>query len=76
MIKLTARQKQAFEFIKSYIKANKFSPSVMDVANDLGVTNNAASDHINALVKKGAVSRTNGKARSITPVAGIRIGAK
>ena len=76
MIKLTDRQKQAFDFIKSYIKANRFSPSVMDVANDLGVTNNAASDHINALVKKGAITRLTGKARSIAPVVGIRIGSK
>jgi len=64
---VTDRQMSALEFLLNYTQGHGYPPTIAEVAAGLGVTNNAASDRINALQRKGCVTRPDKKtARSIT----------
>ncbi len=61
---LTERQKQVLAFIEGYIDKNGYPPSVREVARAFRITPRGAMIHIDALEKKGYLSRSR-KARSI-----------
>lgn len=73
-IKLTARQKEVLELIRSEIMRTGFPPTRAEIARALGFKSaNAAEDHLRALAKKGAIELTPGASRGIrltdTPIA-------
>lgn len=76
MKKLTQKQADVLAHIKSYIKKNGFSPTIKEIAKHFDMFGGGAQGHINALVKKGAVTRHDGIARSIIPVKGFRVRIK
>ena len=61
MIKLTARQQQVMDVIKSSIEATGMPPTRADIARELGFKSaNAAEEHLKALAKKGVIELVAG----------------
>lgn len=65
---LTPAQTKTLAFIRSYIAKNGYSPTLAEIAISEKVNVNAIGERVAALVKKGAVTKANGIARSIRPV--------
>ncbi|MFC3680983.1 transcriptional repressor LexA [Bacterioplanoides pacificum] len=69
MIKLTARQQQVLDFIKSSLEDTGFPPTRAEIANELGFRSpNAAEEHLKALARKGAIEMMAGASRGIRVV--------
>lgn len=49
-----------FEFIKSYMSENGWSPSVREIAKELGVGVSAAKEYLDVLEAQGRIVRGNG----------------
>lgn len=65
-IKLTARQQQILEIIKSEIANTGFPPTRAEIAKTLGFKSaNAAEDHLRALQKKGIITIIPNTSRGI-----------
>jgi SOS-response transcriptional repressor LexA len=69
---LTQVQAKTLAFIRSYIRKHGYSPTIAEIAKAGQVNVNAIGERIAALVKKGAVTKADGIARSIRH-AGIRL---
>lgn len=66
MQKLTARQAEILDFIKSYLEENGFPPTRAEIAKELGFRSpNAAEEHLKALARKGAIEIVAGASRGI-----------
>jgi len=66
MIKLTARQEQVLQLIKSAIIETGYPPTRAEIAKELGFKSaNAAEEHLKALAKKGAIEMVAGASRGI-----------
>ncbi|AMP09670.1 repressor LexA [Collimonas arenae] len=66
MIKLTARQQQILDLIKSAIENTGFPPTRAEIASELGFRSaNAAEEHLQALARKGAIEISPGTSRGI-----------
>lgn len=65
---LTQVQAATLAFIRSYISKHGYSPTIAEIAEAEQVNVNAIGERVAALVKKGAVTKTPGIARSIRPV--------
>ena len=64
--KLTARQQQILDLIRTEIARTGFPPTRAEIARSLGFKSaNAAEDHLKALAKKGAIELTAGASRGI-----------
>ena len=61
---LTDRQKEIFNYIHERVEGG-FPPTVREVGNRFGFSEKAAHDHLNALAKKGYITREDGKPRAI-----------
>lgn len=66
MIKLTARQQEVLDLIKSAIEDTGFPPTRAEIAKELGFKSpNAAEEHLKALARKGAIEMIPGASRGI-----------
>jgi repressor LexA len=66
MIKLTARQEDILNLIKSASENTGFPPTRAEIAAELGFKSaNAAEEHLKALARKGAIEITAGTSRGI-----------
>ncbi|TAL81393.1 MAG: transcriptional repressor LexA [Candidimonas sp.] len=64
--KLTTRQQQILDLIRTEIARTGFPPTRAEIARTLGFKSaNAAEDHLKALAKKGAIELTAGASRGI-----------
>lgn len=54
---MTDRQRQVYQFVKSYIERFASPPTYRDVAERFGWKPNAAYEHVSALVAKGYLQR-------------------
>ena len=65
-IKLTSRQQEILDLIRTQIARTGFPPTRAEIAKELGFKSaNAAEDHLKALAKKGAIELTAGASRGI-----------
>jgi len=63
---LTPRQKQVLNFIKSYQKKNDYSPSLEEIADNLGVSSVATvHEHMKNLQNRGYLTREENQPRAI-----------
>ena len=69
---ITDRQKEVLTFISSYTEENSYPPTVRDISNHFGISLRAVQDHILALQKKGFLSQSQKKARSIRVLSDCR----
>lgn len=66
MIKLTARQQQVLDFIRSSLEDTGFPPTRAEIAVELGFKSpNAAEEHLKALARKGAIEIIPGASRGL-----------
>src|SRR5439155_24908132 len=76
MTELTDRQRQVRDFIESQQAAGKPAPTLRDFSRHFRFrSTRAAADHVQALVRKGALTHEPGKARSlrvVTPLQPLR----
>lgn len=66
MTKLTQRQQQVLDFVRSALEATGFPPTRAEIARQLGFRSaNAAEEHLKALARKGAIEIMPGASRGI-----------
>ncbi len=65
MKEITERQKQILNFISDYQRTNSYPPTVREIGENFGISIRAVQDHITALQKKGYITQTQKKSRSI-----------
>lgn len=63
---LTPKQLRIFEFIRSHRSTKGYSPTMQEIADALGVTKVTVFEHVEALIKKGALVRDPNKSRSLS----------
>ncbi len=64
--RLTSRQRQVLEWIRSFIETNGMPPTRAEIAAGLGFsTPSSAEDHVQALAKKGVLEIVAGASRGI-----------
>jgi len=67
--KLTPKQKKVLDFIISFIKKNNYSPSLEEIAKNFNLKSiSTIHQYIEALEKKGYISKVENKKRSIEPI--------
>jgi len=65
---ITKRQKQVLDFIKSYKKKNKYSPSLEEIRNDLRISSiSTAHYHVKKLQEAGFLQKEYNQPRSVSP---------
>lgn len=63
MDKLTYRQKEILEYVKSYSRLNSYPPTFKEIAAHFDVAIGTIQDHISALQKKGYLEKKKDTAR-------------
>ena len=74
--RLTARQQQILDWIRSFIESRGMPPTRAEIAAGLGFsTASSADDHLQALAKKGAIELVPGASRGLrlTDVPGVPV---
>lgn len=68
--RLTTRQREILDFIDKYISENGYAPTLKEIGQAFGFSDKAASDHRDALIRKGRITFDYTKPRSIrlTPI--------
>ena len=69
---ITDRQKEVLTYISTYTEENSYPPTVRDISEHFGISLRAVQDHILALQKKGYLSQSQKKARSIRVLSDCR----
>ena len=69
---ITDRQKEVLTYISTYTEENSYPPTVRDISEHFGISLLAVQDHILALQKKGYLSQSQKKARSIRVLSDCR----
>ncbi|MBQ7040952.1 hypothetical protein IJN73_02715 [Candidatus Saccharibacteria bacterium] len=68
-VKLTKKQTAVYNFIKEFIEENNYSPSYRDIMSGLGLSSvSAVAEHVDNLVRLGALKKAPGAARSLEVV--------
>ena len=62
---MTEQQLKTLAVIKKYIAENGYSPSMGDIASELGVYPNAVAEQIKRLERDGYITKKAGVARSL-----------
>jgi repressor LexA len=65
MMDLTSRQKEIFNFIRTFIKERGYPPSVREIGEHFNIYPRAAFDHLKALEKKGYLKRRGSMSRGL-----------
>lgn len=65
MKKITERQAEVLDFIRSFTAENTYPPTVREIANHFSFSVRASQDHIAALQNKGMISLAPKRSRSI-----------
>ena len=69
---LTPRQLQILIAIRDGSRSNGYSPTMQELADELGVSKVTVFEHVNALVKKGLLRRSPHKRRSLEVTSSAR----
>ncbi len=72
-LKLTPKQKRILEYVRDSQLTKGYSPTLQELADEMGVSKVTVFEHVEALIKKGALVRDPHKARSLelAPEAGL-----
>ena len=63
---LTHKQLRIVQLIRAHRLAHGYSPTMQELAQELGVSKVTVFEHVEALIKKGALRRKANKARSLS----------
>ncbi len=70
---LTPKQLKILKLIRDCRVRSGYSPTMQELADELGVSKVTVFEHVEALIKKGALIREPNKARSLSIAAGIAV---
>ncbi len=63
---LTERQRKVLGYIETHLRQHGFPPTIREIGLHLGIkSTNGVNDHLNALQKKGFLTREEGKSRTL-----------
>ena len=62
---ITRRQSEVLGFIKHYIHANKYPPTIREISVNFDISVKGAYDHVKALEKKGVIHCDTNRSRAI-----------
>lgn len=68
MIAITDRQREVLEFIKRYISAHKYPPTIREISEYFRISVKGAYDHVKALERKEYIHSNNNRSRTIEVV--------
>lgn len=68
---LTPKQLRILQLIRDCRVRNGYSPTMQELADQIGVSKVTVFEHVEALIKKGALTRDPNKARSLSIADGI-----
>ncbi|MBQ0052033.1 MAG: transcriptional repressor LexA [Treponema sp.] len=68
MKQITERQQEVLNFISGYSKENNYPPTVREIGEHFGISLRAVQDHVAALQKKGYLSQSQKRARSLSVI--------
>jgi repressor LexA len=71
---LTARQTEVLEFIKDFMREHGYPPTMREICDRFRFMPRAATNHVNALIRKGYLTKTPLKSRSLEVVGFSRRG--
>lgn len=63
---LTPKQLRIFQLVRDWRATRGYSPTMQELANELGVSKVTVFEHVEALISKGALTRDKNKARSLS----------
>lgn len=69
---ITDRQKEVLTYISDFSEENSFPPTVREISQHFGISLRAIQDHITALQKKGYLSESQKRSRSIKVLSDVR----
>ena len=64
-MELTSRQKEIFNFIRTFIKERGYPPSVREIGEEFNIYPRAVFDHLKALERKGYLKRRGSLSRGL-----------
>jgi repressor LexA len=70
---LTPRQLEILTLIRDGRRSDGYSPTLQEIADELGISKITVFEHVEALHKKGLVTRRSNKARSLALTASARL---
>ena len=70
---LTPKQLQILKLIRDWRVRHGFSPTMQELADEIGVSKVTVFEHVEALIKKGALVREPNKARSLSISEGVSV---
>jgi repressor LexA len=62
---ITRRQQEVLDFIKTYISASKYPPTIREISENFGISVKGAYDHVKALEKKRVIRCDTNRSRAI-----------
>lgn len=66
MRSLTPRQQEIYDYLASHLRENGYPPTLREICANFGMkSTRAASDHLNALERKGYISKAKDRSRGI-----------
>ncbi|MHC4908266.1 MAG: transcriptional repressor LexA [Planctomycetota bacterium] len=63
---LTPKQLRILQLVRDCRVTNGYSPTMQEIADELGISKVTVFEHVEALIKKGALTREKNKARSLS----------
>lgn len=69
---ITDRQKEVLNYISEFTEENSYPPTVREIGDHFGISLRAVQDHIAALQKKGFLSQSQKRSRSIKVISDTR----
>lgn len=70
---LTPKQLKILQLIRDWRVRKGYSPTMQELADEIGVSKVTVFEHVEALIKKGALVREPNKARSLSIAEGINV---
>lgn len=70
---LTPKQLRILKLIRDWRVRKGYSPTMQELADEIGVSKVTVFEHVEALIKKGALTRDANKARSLAIAEGIAV---
>ncbi|MCC6322685.1 MAG: transcriptional repressor LexA [Phycisphaerales bacterium] len=70
---LTPKQLKILQLIRDCRVRNGYSPTMQELADEIGVSKVTVFEHVEALIKKGALTRDPNKARSLSIAEGVAV---
>jgi repressor LexA len=62
---LTERQKEIFDFIRGFIRSNRYPPTIREIASNFSFSVKGSYDHVKALERKGFLRCHENRSRAI-----------